>query len=351
MSRVGGAALAVALISLAACQPAPPQAVNIEWVAQDSGLSSSLRGLAVVDANIAWVGAPDGIVLRTVDGGANWSNSRIEAAAGLDLRSAHGFDADHALFFTAGSPARLFETRDGGASFTLIYQDNSDDAFFDGLAFWDESRGIAFSDPVAGVFHILLTDDGGQSWTAAAELPVPLEGEAGFAASDTSLALGEDGRVWIGTGGGERARILASENFGTSWRVVNTPLASGRSGAGIFSIAAAGNTLVATGGVYTRADAREGVAAYSLDGGRAWFEPNNPPSGYRSAVAATPGPGGHFLTVGPNGADLSRDGGRSWSEISQAGYNAVAFAPGAPVGWAVGAEGRIARLIVNRDPE
>ncbi|WP_339747389.1 hypothetical protein [uncultured Maricaulis sp.] len=338
-------------MTLAACQPAPQQAIIMDWAAQESGVTSSLRGLTVVDAETAWIGAPDGIVLRTIDGGANWTQSRIEAAAGLDLRSAHGFDADHALFFTAGSPARLFETRDGGASFTLLYEDPSEAAFFDGLAFWDDQHGIAFSDPVAGVFHILLTGDGGQSWTKTTGLPEPLDGEAGFAASDTSLALGEDGRVWIGTGGGARARILLSMDYGASWRVVNTPLASGQSGAGIFSIAASGNTLVAAGGDYTRPDETVGVAAYSLDGGHVWFEPETPPSGYRSAVAAIPGLSGHFLAVGPNGADLSRDGGRSWSPISQTGYNAVSFAPGSPFGWAVGAEGKIARLRVSLDPQ
>lgn len=351
MRRAGGAALGIALLTLAACQPTPQQAISIDWATQESGVTSSLRGLAVVDADIAWVGAPDGVVLRTIDGGASWTQSRIGAAAGLDLRSAHGFDADHALFFTAGSPARLFETRDGGASFTLLYEDPSDAAFFDSLAFWDDLHGIAFSDPVDGVFHILLTDDGGQSWTAATDLPEPLEGEAGFAASDTSLALGEDGRVWIGTGGAARARILLSVDYGASWRVVNTPLANGQSGAGIFSVAASGNTLAATGGDYTRPDETGGVAAYSLDGGHVWFEPETPPSGYRSGVTAIPGLGGHFLAVGPNGADLSRDGGRAWSPISEAGYNAVAFATGSSFGWAVGTEGKITRLMVNPAPQ
>lgn len=351
MRRTAGAALGAALTTLAACQPSPQQAWSIDFVTQDSGVSSSLRGLAAVTSEIAWIGGPDGIVLRTVDGGANWTRSRIEAAAGLDLRSAHGFDADHALFFTAGSPARLFETRDGGASFTLVYEDASDEAFFDGLAFWDAMQGIAFSDPVAGAFHILLTDDGGQSWTEGTGLPEPLDGEAGFAASDSSLALGENGRVWIGTGGGAQARVLASEDFGASWTVVNTPLASGRSGAGIFSIAVSGNTLVATGGDYTRETGRDGVAAYSLDGGRVWFEPNIAPTGYRSGVAAVPGLDGHFLAVGPNGADISRDGGRVWEAVALTGYNAISFAPGSSSGWAVGAEGQILRLSVDRDVE
>ncbi|WP_417497399.1 WD40/YVTN/BNR-like repeat-containing protein [Maricaulis sp.] len=353
MKRAIGAGLGLVLTALtAACQPAaPPPAVNVESTAQHSGVATSLRGLTVVDAMTAWVGAPDGVVLRTIDGGQSWTRSRIEAAAGLDLRSAHGFDAEHALFFTAGSPARLFETRDGGASFTLVYEDAASAAFFDGLAFWDDSRGIAFSDPVDGVFHILLSEDGGLSWTEADGLPAPLEGEAGFAASDSSLAVGPEGRVWIGTGGGARARVLMSDDYGASWDVVDTPLANGEAGAGIFSIAVAGNNLVAVGGDYTRADTGEGVAAYSLDRGRVWFEPANAPTGYRSGVAAIPGQPGHFLAVGPNGADLSRDGGRTWETVALSGLNAIAFAPSSADGWAVGAGGQIQRIRVDQAME
>ena len=346
------AGLTAAMLLASSCQPSAPLApLTIGHVAQQSGVSTSLRGLAVVNADIAWIGAPDGVVLRTIDGGTSWTQSRIDAASGLDLRSAHGFDANHALFFTAGSPARLFETRDGGDSFNLVYEDASPDAFFDGLAFWDNERGIAFSDPVDGQFHILLTADGGQSWLAAEGLPEPLEGEAGFAASDTGIALGEEGRVWMGTGGGASARVLESRDFGASWSVVETPLASGSAGAGIFSVAASGNTVVAVGGDYTQGDGRDGVAGWSLDGGRSWFEPVTGPGGYRSGVAFVPGMGGHFLAVGPNGADLSRDGGRSWSAVEMSGLNAVAFAPGTQTGWATGANGVILKLTVTAGAE
>tara|TARA_R110000868_G_scaffold6550_2_gene36958 strand:+ start:26312 stop:27352 length:1041 start_codon:yes stop_codon:yes gene_type:complete len=345
------AGLTAVVLMTGACEPKAGTPVALDSVIQESGVTSSLRGLSVVNTEIAWIGAPDGVVLRTIDGGASWTQSRIEAAVGLDLRSAHGFDANHALFFTAGSPARLFETRDGGASFSLVYEDSSAEAFFDGLAFWDNLRGIAFSDPVEGQFHVLLTADGGQSWLPAEGLPEPLEGEAGFAASDSGIALGEDGRVWIGTGGAATARVLQSQDFGASWTVTDTPLASGSAGAGIFSIAASGNTVVATGGDYTQADVRDGVASWSLDGGRSWFEPVTAPGGYRSGVASIPGLGGHFIAVGPNGADLTRDGGRSWSELSLSGLNAVAFAPGTQFGWAVGANGAILRLTVVTDTQ
>ena len=54
MRLAGGAALAAVMITLAGCQPtqeaAPAQSLDLEWVAQQSGVNSSLRGLAVVNA-------------------------------------------------------------------------------------------------------------------------------------------------------------------------------------------------------------------------------------------------------------------------------------------------------------
>ena len=80
---------ATALVSAAACSPGatPPARLDAQVIAQHSGTGASLRGLSVVDAQIAWIGAPDGQVLRTADGGTNWTLTRIPGAEGLDLRT------------------------------------------------------------------------------------------------------------------------------------------------------------------------------------------------------------------------------------------------------------------------
>lgn len=344
MRALAGSLAAAAL--LAACSSPEEAPVELVWTEQASGVEHSLRGLSVVDADTAWVGTQDGTVLLTVDGGANWAQFRIAEAGTMDLRSAHGFDGQSALFITAGHPAQLFRTDDGGASFDLVYQDPSDQAFYDTLAFWNAHDGIAFSDPVDGAFRILLTHDGGTSWQAASGLPEPLDGEAGFAASNTMIALAGDNMAWIGTGGGDRARVLHTANAGESWSVHDTPMASGAGGAGIFSVAVMDGQIVIVGGNYTEADIVDGTSAWSKDDGTTWHVPSETASGYRSAVAAIPGHAGHFVAVGPNGTDLTRDGGMSWVRISETGFHAIAFAPDGSAGWAVGSDGRISRVEV-----
>jgi photosystem II stability/assembly factor-like uncharacterized protein len=347
MSTAHAIPLIVCMGLLGACSQPSQTEYTIDWIELQSGSNLSLRGLSLVDASTIWVGAPEGHVLRSLDGGENWQRSVIPGAELLDLRSVHAFDRDRALFFTAGTPARLYLTEDGGLNFSLIFEDPSIDAFFDSLTFWDQSTGLAFSDPVDDQFHILLTRDGGQSWPNASGLPAPLEGEAGFAASDTSIALASNGRVWIGTGGAETARVLFSDDWGQSWQVFETPLASGSSGAGIFSLAFQNERLIAVGGTYTDEDVIDGVMAWSDDNGQTWSTPLVGPSGYRSAVAAIPGLSSYLVAVGPNGADLSRDNGESWDRISETGFHAIAFASDGLTGFATGSEGRIAKLVVS----
>ena len=336
--------IVLASLVLMSCSPtsnAPPEFI---WIEQDSTVDLSLRGLAVVDSNTVWIGGPEGTVLKTINGGETWTRNSIPGAENLDLRSVHGFDENHALFFTAGSPARLYVTHDGGQNFETVYEDPSETAFFDSLEFWDDQNGIAFSDPVDGQFHILLTSDGGHTWSSAENLPLPLEGEAGFAASDTSIAVAPGGTAWIGTGGAETARMLHTEDWGQTWQAHETPLAAGTGGSGIFSVTYSLDRLISIGGNYTDPDRMDDVAAWSDDRGEIWHTPDIGPSGYRSAVTNIPGHSGYLITVGPNGTDLSTDNAETWERISETGFHAIAFSPDGQAGWAIGSEGRISKI-------
>jgi hypothetical protein len=62
-------------------------------------------------------------------------------------------------------------------------------------------------------------------------------------------------------------------------------------------------------------------------------------------VAFVPGFGrAWLLAVGPGGTDLSLDGGRAWLALDGPGYHAMSVTAAGGDGWAVGEDGRIARL-------
>ena len=146
----------------------PPEPFTGSWLVRGSGTTASLRGLHVVDADVAWASGSGGTFLRTVDGADTWEIGTVAGAEALDFRDVHAWDRDRALLLSAGFPARIYRTNDGGGSWNLMYENRTPGVFFNAVSFWDAERGIAVGDPIDGRFLIVLTNDGGETWT---ELP------------------------------------------------------------------------------------------------------------------------------------------------------------------------------------
>jgi len=317
-----------------------------QWEMQKSGTTASLRGVCAVRSTVAWASGSNGTYLRTTDGGKTWQAGTIPGASSLDFRDIQAFDADTALVICAGTPAKIYKTTDGGQTWKETYSNTKSGVFFDSMAFWDETNGFAFSDPVDGHFLLIITSDGGESWqeVPSKNIPPPVPGEAGFAASGTCVAVQGKFNVWFCTGGAA-ARVFRSIDRGKTWTAAKTPMICGKSSQGIFSIAFkdAKNGII-VGGDYKNVQQKQKNAAITIDGGITWkWIEDTQPSGYRECVAYVPGTDGQMLiTVGPSGSDYSTDGGKTWKNFDTTGFHSISFAPGSRVGWAVGAEGRIA---------
>jgi len=318
----------------------------LTWTRVESGSEASLRGLCAIDGVTAWASGAGGTVLRTTDGRTFERVAVPEEAAALDFRDVHAFDSERALILSAGSPTRMYRTEDGGANWELVYSNDDERAFFDAMDFWDESRGAAFSDPIDGRLLVILTQDGGKTWqqVPAQDLPESPVGEAGFAASGTCLDTYPGGALWIGLGGGARARLFRSLDYGVSWEAFETPLTAGSRSSGIFSVLQLEEGAgVIVGGDYTNPDASSGVCAVSDDLGKTWrVISQDGPSGYRSCVARTKR-ADQLVAVGPGGSDITRDRGATWSRFSDEGFHVASCGRDGAV-WASGSDGRIARL-------
>ncbi|MCI0570325.1 MAG: oxidoreductase [Myxococcaceae bacterium] len=328
-----------------------------QWEEQKSGTTVRLRGVSAVDARVAWASGDRGTFARTTNGGRTWQHGTVPGADALDFRDVDAFGPRTAylLAIGEGERSRIYKTTDGGKTWALQFQNRTPGAFFDAMAFWDEQHGIAFSDPVNGRFLLLSTSDGGATWTPLPQdaLPPALEGEGGFAASGTSIAVAGKSHVWFGTGG-PQARVFHSADRGRTWTVTQTPLASG-DGAGVFSLVFWNEREGAiVGGNYKKPGDASGTVALTRDGGSTWETPRGTgPRGYRSCVARVPGAKvPTLIAVGPTGADVSHDGGASWAPLGDTGFHAVSIAGPRNAGWAVGEEGRIGRLtdVTRRQP-
>ncbi len=324
---------------------------TLRWEIGPTGSRASLRGLFAVDDRVVWATGSQATVLLSVDGGSTWSECGPTGYRDLEFRAVHAWNAREACVASAGTPAVLLRTEDAGGSWQRVFEAHSTRAFFDGLKFWDAERGVAFSDPVDGRLLIVETEDGGRSWQPVKNdlLPVAAEGEAGFAASNSSLAIGAGGRVWIGTGGAlqSNSRIYYRADWKSRWRVQTCPLPSGPA-QGVFSLAVGPEQqMMAVGGDYRPEAKSPATAAYSADGGVHWTLPAQPPADYRSAVSFVGRPIRGWIAVGPTGSDFSADG-QQWQRFSTDGFHTLAA--GQNQLFAAGADGRFALLRIDLDP-
>ena len=326
-------------------QPQPTDDMQFQWTSQATLTSASLRGLSVVNDQVAWASGSEGTCLRTTDGGTTWEKLTIPGTDSVDFRDIEAFSANEAFVLSAGEPALLYHTTDGGQHWQLRYENHTPGIFFDVLTFWNATHGMAMSDPVDGQFVLIATHNGGERWEPVPTnlMPAPALGEAGFAASGTGMAIWGSKHVWLATGGA-KARVYRSEDRGKSWKVANTPMQQGEASQGIFSIARIDEQHgAAVGGDYRQPEDTSHVACYTNDGGKTWQLSQSFPAGYRSAVAYHPATQ-LLLTVGPTGSDYSTDQGQHWLPLDTVGYHTVQLVPNRRVGWAAGSDGRIARV-------
>ncbi len=317
-----------------------------QWTPQNSGTTAGLRGLSAVDSRVAWATGQKGTFLRTIDGGVTWAAGVVPGAESLDFRDVQAFGTDTAVVMSSGPgrDSRVYRTTDAGTHWTLVLQNEDEKGFFDAIAFWDSRRALLIGDPVDGRFVLFYTQDGGATWRRAGSPPAH-EGEGAFAASGTCLTVSSGGHAWFGTGGEHGGRVFRSQDWGQTWAAADTPIRHDSASAGIFSLAFAdARNGVAVGGDYQKANEDRGNVILTEDGGVSWSTaPGRRPTGYREAVAWAPGRVTTLLATGPNGTDISNDGGKSWRSLDARGYHALAFSSNGD-GWAAGANGTVAFL-------
>lgn len=293
--------------------------VEIETILQDSLLN--VRALELTDDAI-FIGTSRGETMKK-----KFNSSSVETVFKRDSSSTTNFRAiayNGVSVFTLSiaSPALLF--KDG----ELVYTESHEKVFYDSMDFWNDKEGIAIGDPTEDCLSIIVTRDGGETWSKLScdIVPKTKEGEAAFAASDTNIAIVGD-QTWIATGG-KASRIFYSPDKGITWKVFDTPIIQGIETTGIYSIdfydALNG---FGVGGDYTKPKANELNKIKTIDGGNTWTVVAKGKSpGYRSCVQYVPNSRAkEIVVVGFEGIDYSNDSGANWTHLSDEGFYTLRF--------------------------
>ncbi|MHA7830744.1 MAG: WD40/YVTN/BNR-like repeat-containing protein [Flagellimonas sp.] len=300
----------------------PFQSVEITPVFEDS---VSIRAITFLDNRTMAFAGSNG-VYGTVDTSSLQVRSNIQTYDSItpSFRAVGGTTQDF-FMLSIESPALLYKTGDQG-KMEVVYKEEGEGVFYDSLAFWNDTEGIAVGDTVDGCISIIITRDGGNSWTKTpcSDLPEGIEGEGAFAASNSNIAVQED-KVWIGTTAG---RVYFSGDKGMTWQIQETPIVSEKPTQGIYSMDFFDENMgFAIGGDYTQPDSNIANKIKTIDGGKTWqliadgLEP-----GYKSCVQFVPNSDGEALVaVGFTGISYSSDGGENWQQLSDESFFTLRF--------------------------
>ncbi|MBQ4914809.1 oxidoreductase [Maribacter sp. MMG018] len=307
--------------------------------------SVSIRAIEFLDDNTLAFAGSNGIY-GTVDvlSGKVRTNVMQYDSLTPEFRAVAHTSSDFFMLSIA-NPALLYKTGDEGRM-NLVYKEEGETVFYDAMKFWNDKEGIAVGDTVGGCLSIIITRDGGKSWSKLScdVLPASVDEEGAFAASNTNIEIVGDSTLLATTAG----RIYFSGDKGVHWKVIETPMQNSGPTRGIYSIDFYdAKTGFAIGGDYTKPEENNKNKMFTNDGGYKWeLTADGAPPVYKSCVQYVPGSSAKGLVaVGFTGISYSNDGGKSWRQLSDESFYTIRFLND-KVAYAAG-KNRISKLVFN----
>lgn len=200
-----------------------------------------------------------------------------------------------------------------------VIQLDNQPRFWDGFDILPSGIGLLMGDPVDDYFSLFKTTDFGQHWIEIEPKVRAFIGEAGFAASGSTVKCLNDSTFCF-VSGGMKSRFFKTTNAGETWTSVELQYAA-NSGNGAFSMCFI-NSLegVVVGGNYTQPNVSENTSFFTSDGGQTWQQSVNPTLGYRSHVISYKDT---LYACGTTGMDVSYDKGKTWKLYLEGNFVAM----------------------------
>jgi photosystem II stability/assembly factor-like uncharacterized protein len=302
------------------------QNCNYNWVQQNSGIANQLTCVKAVSDMIAWTGGANAIVRRTTDGGATWVNGNPNPVviSGM-VNCIDALDGNTAILTsTTGGNGFIYRTTNGGVNWTNVY--TAPTVFF-GLKMTDALNGFAFGDPLANVWQMLVTTDGGQSWGLSPNAPPRISNIETCLPNSFQVSLPN---IWWGT---SITTVYRSTNSGLNFTSHEANVT------GIYILALHYNS---DGTGFSAST----TMSKSTNGGVNYSALPAPGAGNIEAIQ---GEGNNFWYIRGNGIYSSTNSGNTWEQVHTAAQSLMHMdfpdgLTGCQMGWAVGLGGGIYKL-------
>ncbi|MBC7426795.1 MAG: hypothetical protein H7321_09695 [Bacteroidia bacterium] len=321
-------------------------------------VTSSFRGVSVVDDKVAWVSGSKGTVGKSKDGGNTWKFITVPGFEKSDFRDIEAWSDKEAVIMSSGTPAVVLRTSNGGIKWDTCFFSTDTLIFLDAFDFRN-NIGLMLADPINGRHTIYVTKNKGKSWSLIPEneRPEALPEEAAFAASGTCIRLTFTEHVvfvtnmscFVGSYYNEKLYLekypplLINLNIDSlpAKKYVNTGTENKNLTYGLYSVALNGNLVTGIYGDYKKPNDSSFVWQYLIySKSQIVNSDKNIIRGYRSCIESLGN--GVFITCGTNGIDLIKN--NKAIIISFTGFNTVRKAKKGKLVLLAGDKGRIAIL-------
>jgi len=278
----------------------------------------SIRGLTI-DGDKAWYAGNNGKYgWVSLNGGKNFNGVAVQDTLMPEFRAIAQTNSD-IFILNVGSPALLYKVSKDGKQSKIVYTETGEKVFYDSMKFRNDKEGIAIGDPVDGCLSVIITSNGGDTWTKipCSQLPSLADGEAAFAASNTNVIV-KGKKTWI-VSGGKKSRVFFTASVKDKFEVYDTPIVQGKEMTGMFSVDFYDDEIgFAIGGDYEKPEMNSDNKIFTEDGGKTWKKVGQSKGfGYGSCVQFIPESNGdELVTAGASGIYYSFDRGENWKQIS-----------------------------------
>lgn len=310
---------------------------------------TSYRGLSFQDAKTFVVSGSKNTIGKSLDGGKTFTWLNPKVVNDRDFRDIEVLDKDNYLAMSVDSPAYILNSKDGGKSWTKVYENNTPKIFLDAMYVDAKTKNIiVLGDPMRPDKPFILKSSVSnlKKWEEDIYVNKQLlrlknPKEAFFASSGSNIYSDEKQTLIVS--GGEQSNLYYYTARGGQLYILDKTKST-TSGINGMDYNPTYNVGYLVGGDYKKPEeSKHNLYKFKiLNGAVSFVDSWKYPEGYKSGVTVIDKD--KVVVCGYSGVDYSADGGHNWKNITKDSYNNCKVSPDKKYVILVGNSGKIGKI-------